>query len=189
MKRVEIGSRIVKLRKAKGLSQRELAEKIPVATATLSRWETGSIIPPLSQIERLCEVMEIPLEAILLEEKEDNNDTKNITLGTPSRKIVTVTLLSFLVIIVLLLFIPKYQVVYEENAINDNYGNSVIVCVKPLFCFTENGAFMYGEKISKKYESDSNVDVVEIFFVKDKVSPFTEENILGSWVFFTQNSE
>ena len=37
----EVGTRIKQLRKEKGLTQEQLAEKIKVSSRTVSRWETG----------------------------------------------------------------------------------------------------------------------------------------------------
>lgn len=48
----DIGKRIVALREERKLSQKELAEMIPVAPATLSRWENGLVTPPLPQLDR-----------------------------------------------------------------------------------------------------------------------------------------
>ena len=38
---VKIGSMLQKLRKEKGMTQEQLAEKLGVARRTVSRWETG----------------------------------------------------------------------------------------------------------------------------------------------------
>ena len=46
-----------KLRKARGLSQRALAEKMYVTNATVSRWESGHRLPDAVMISRLSEVL------------------------------------------------------------------------------------------------------------------------------------
>ena len=43
-----IGQRIRKYRKAKGLSQEQLAEKLGVSNKTISKWETGKCMPDYS---------------------------------------------------------------------------------------------------------------------------------------------
>lgn len=46
------------LRKAAGMTQEQLASKIGVTRATLSRYENGTIDPPMSQIERIVNALE-----------------------------------------------------------------------------------------------------------------------------------
>lgn len=48
MDQVKIGRFLKILRKEKGLTQEQLAEKFNVACRTISRWETGSNMPDLS---------------------------------------------------------------------------------------------------------------------------------------------
>lgn len=51
-----IWENIRNLRKAAGLTQSELAEKLQMNRATISKYETGDICPPLSVIRKLCEI-------------------------------------------------------------------------------------------------------------------------------------
>lgn len=63
---IAFGERIRTLRRAKKLTQRELAEQLPMSAANLSRIETGGYGPPSDEvIERLAEVLEAdPLELL-----------------------------------------------------------------------------------------------------------------------------
>lgn len=49
-----VGEKIYNLRKDKGLSQEELAEKLNVARFTVSRWETNAAQPTAENIKFLC---------------------------------------------------------------------------------------------------------------------------------------
>ena len=42
---MDLGNKILKLRKEKGYSQEELAEKLDVTRQTISNWELGSTQP------------------------------------------------------------------------------------------------------------------------------------------------
>ena len=53
---MEIGNKIMELRKKNGLSQEELAEKIGVARQTISKWELGETSPELNQAKELSKV-------------------------------------------------------------------------------------------------------------------------------------
>lgn len=55
------------LRKAKGLSQQELAEKCNVVRQTVSKWEQGLSVPDSQMLLTLSEVLQVPVNAILEE--------------------------------------------------------------------------------------------------------------------------
>ena len=61
----KVGSFIRDKRKAKNLTQLELAEKIFVSEKTISKWETGKGFPDTSLIVPLCEVLEISANELL----------------------------------------------------------------------------------------------------------------------------
>ena len=47
MDQIKIGKFLAELRKEKGMTQEQLAEKFYVARRTVSRWETGSNMPDI----------------------------------------------------------------------------------------------------------------------------------------------
>ena len=55
------------LRKARGLSQQELAEKCNVVRQTVSKWEQGLSVPDSQILLVLSEVFQVPVNAILEE--------------------------------------------------------------------------------------------------------------------------
>ena len=52
------GQNIAVIRKKKGINQEELAHRLSINTATLSRWENGHFEPKASVIKKLCEVLD-----------------------------------------------------------------------------------------------------------------------------------
>lgn len=54
-----IGSFIAKKRKAKDMTQAQLAERLGVSNKTISKWETGRCMPDYSVIESLCRELNI----------------------------------------------------------------------------------------------------------------------------------
>ena len=48
MDQIKIGSFLKGLRKEKGLTQGQLAEKLNVSNRSISRWETGNTLPDIS---------------------------------------------------------------------------------------------------------------------------------------------
>lgn len=58
-------------RKQKGLLQSELGKLIGVRTQTISNWETGKSEPNLEKINKLCEILNVPLYYFINEEHID----------------------------------------------------------------------------------------------------------------------
>ena len=52
MNLVQIGKFISGLRKEQGLTQEQLGEKIGVTNKTISRWETGTYLPPADALQK-----------------------------------------------------------------------------------------------------------------------------------------
>lgn len=57
-----LGARIKELRKARKLSQEELAELIGVEPQHMSRLEVGKSYPSLDRLEKIATVLEVPLK-------------------------------------------------------------------------------------------------------------------------------
>lgn len=70
---------LITLRKLKGYSQEELAEKISVSRQTLSKYETGESLPDIEKCRLIAEVFEVSLDELV------NYDTKGTGLGVPPR--------------------------------------------------------------------------------------------------------
>ncbi len=60
------------------MTQTELAEKMGVNRATLSKYETGEVTPSLKQFEKLTDVLGIPVEDILKQEDREMTIGENI---------------------------------------------------------------------------------------------------------------
>lgn len=75
---MEIGNKIMNLRKKNGLSQEELAEKIGVARQTISKWELGETSPDLKQAKELSKIFNVSLDELV------DNDIKDILVEKTS---------------------------------------------------------------------------------------------------------
>ena len=62
---MRIGKRIAKTRKEKGLSQKDLAKLIQVNPSTLSLWEGGKQVPPLSMARQLSKILTVDEKYLL----------------------------------------------------------------------------------------------------------------------------
>ncbi len=71
------GSRLKKLRMEKGLSQRQLAERMMVSNATIANWEVGKRLPDLTMLTRLAECLEVE-PYLLLDELREPGETPKV---------------------------------------------------------------------------------------------------------------
>ena len=73
MNLIRIGEFIQELRKEKGLTQEQLAEKVGVARRTVSRWETGYNMPDLDVLIELADLYDADLREILSGERKSEH--------------------------------------------------------------------------------------------------------------------
>lgn len=70
--------RLMKLRKAAGLSQEEVAEKLELTRQTVSKWETGQSSPDLDKVLPLCDLYHITPDELLHDGGSDEADELKI---------------------------------------------------------------------------------------------------------------
>lgn len=71
----EIGKRIRKIRKARGLSQEQLAEKVGISITHMSHIETANTKLSLPVFIQIAEVLEIQTDALLYDNPKDSINT------------------------------------------------------------------------------------------------------------------
>lgn len=69
MEQEKIGKFILKLRKEKNMTQKELAEKLGVTDRAISKWENGRGMPEVSLMKPLCDELGISVNELLSGEK------------------------------------------------------------------------------------------------------------------------
>ena len=66
---MKLGLTISKLRKEKGMTQEELAEKVNVSAQAVSKWENDISMPDISVLPVLAEIFDISIDELLGREK------------------------------------------------------------------------------------------------------------------------
>ena len=69
-----LGEKLMKLRKAGGMSQEELAEKMLVSRQAISRWESGETMPDSDNLLRLSKIFQVSTDYLLHDEYEGDRD-------------------------------------------------------------------------------------------------------------------
>ena len=71
-----IGETIASLRKEKGMTQNELAEKMNVTDKAVSKWDRDLSCPDINTISKLADVLNVSVEELLKAKKQDYNNNK-----------------------------------------------------------------------------------------------------------------
>lgn len=74
VEQIKIGKFIAEERKAKGLTQRQLADTLSISDKTVSKWECGKGLPEVSLMLPLCETLNITVNDLLSGERVSEVD-------------------------------------------------------------------------------------------------------------------
>ena len=181
---MEIGNKIMELRKKNGLSQEELAEKIGVARQTISKWELGETSPDLNQAKELSKIFNVSLDELT------NNDIKDIlvekTSNTEKLAGLILKFLKFMIIfiIVLPLLLIGLRVLFK-NIHEHNSGRLMNASIKcTLHDETYGYEFLYYETTGQIKEAGGDaylsniidIDTSDAYEALDKIDFFIKNN-------------
>jgi len=79
-----LGEKIHTLRKQKGLSQEQLAEKITISRQAVSKWELGESIPDIDNIVQLSKIFDVSTDFLLKTDTAAQLDLEPESLGKSS---------------------------------------------------------------------------------------------------------
>ena len=80
---MKLAEKIVRLRKARGMSQEALAEQLGVSRQAVSRWEVGSALPDAGNVLQLSRLFGVTADYLLDDEYAGERETVS---GSPVRK-------------------------------------------------------------------------------------------------------
>ena len=69
----KMGALIARMRKEKGLTQKELGEKLFVTDKAVSKWERGVSLPDITILEKLADELDTDIYSILQIPKKDKS--------------------------------------------------------------------------------------------------------------------
>ena len=81
----EFGNHLYALRRGKGMTQQELADRLGVTNRTISKWETGETFPETAQLVPLADVFHITVDELLRGKTtaSSHTDTPNFSQNIP----------------------------------------------------------------------------------------------------------
>lgn len=80
---MSFNEQLYRYRKAKGLSQEELAGKINVSRQTVSKWELGDSAPDMEKLINLAEIFGVSLDELVNGNKFEDNDKEKEEMKVP----------------------------------------------------------------------------------------------------------
>ena len=123
MENENIGKLISKIRKEKGMTQKDLADKLNVTDRAVSKWERGLCCPDISLLKDLSSILDISISKLICGEElsdESINKTIQFTKKNMKQRIIkyfNITLISIMIflIIFILLSILKVEFRYHKK--------------------------------------------------------------------------
>ena len=79
---MDIAEKIIKLRKANGWSQEDLAEKLYVSRQAISRWENGTALPDAENVLQISKLFQVTTDYLLNDDYESDRDIPVVKTAT-----------------------------------------------------------------------------------------------------------
>ena len=179
---MEIGKKIMELRKKNSLSQEELAEKIGVARQTISKWELGETSPDLKQAKELSKIFKVSLDELV------DNDIKEIlvekTSNTEKLAGLILKIIKFMVVFIFvlpILYIILF-VVYK-NIRENNSGRLMNASIKcTLHDETYSYEFVYYEETGQIKEAGGDGYLANITSVDKYSDAYQALDVIDAYV-------
>lgn len=175
----DFGKFISELRKEKGMTQLQLAEKLNVTDKAVSRWETGKNFPDIEIFEDLSKILEVSVSELLegkrIEKEEliivsEENVVKQIKKNKKNKKIYLVIIA---IVTVLAIFLGFFAMSYSGlfNGVIYNkipcYSNDVLTIMNTVDGYISQDSDSEGEFIINNgfffFESDKSTN--DIFYL------------------------
>jgi len=67
---MEFAEKLITLRKSRELTQEQLAEQLNVSRQSISKWESGQVIPEVEKIVELSKVFDVTVDYLLKQQKQ-----------------------------------------------------------------------------------------------------------------------
>lgn len=142
---MNIGERILKLRKESHLSQEEVANKLNVSRQTISKWETGESNPDFDKIVPLCELFNVSTDELIKGTKEEKgiiDDNKEYKKKTA--QVLTISIFMYFLAVIWIIFAESLSLLNEE----------IMVCVFLLICALATCLIIYHFVANSKSEKE-----------------------------------
>ena len=147
---MDLGNKIVNLRKKNNLSQEELAEKVGVTRQTISKWELGDTAPDINQAKTIAKIFNVSLDELT------NNNLNNVLVekisNTERLAGIIIKILKVIGILLLILFIIDIIAFILFNVYRFNSKDNVVVGKYSISCQLDNEEYLYEAEYNKNFQ-------------------------------------
>ena len=170
---MNLGDRLMELRKAKHLSQEEVAEKINVSRQTISKWETNQSTPDFDKIIPLCELFEISTEELITGNKIEKEvvylekEDEDIHKEKRTKGLVYGILSYFLAVAWIMISIPvlEFNPVVSSAIFLLICGIATCIIVYSMIVYKKPKVVKKENKLYKRIESTMAILFTIIYFI------------------------
>lgn len=157
----KIGARIAELRKAKDMTQMELADQMFVSFQAVSNWERGNTMPDIAKLGDLARILGVSIEELLGSEAQSRIVNKVVSKD-PEIKLEEV-------VEVAPMLKPSQLEEAVENSKEEHFSMDLLVSLAP---------FISSTRLAKEMEKANIEDLSEII----PLAPFLDEAYLGEFI-------
>ncbi len=206
MEQEKIGKFIVLLRKEKGMTQQELANKLGITDRAVSKWENGRGMPDYSLIKPLCQELNITVNELLSgerikkeeqEEKFEYNVLNTIDYSNKKIKHIknifrTILIIIILVILVFLtLFgIDIYRMRNNKPVFFSTWGLNYSVAVNLDDVKLESAIKEYlikRESLNKHYDNERTFVELKTYLITENKDKFYVYTLIYTASYYKEN--
>ena len=149
---MNIGEKLIKLRKEKNISQEKLSNKLGITRQTLSNWESNLTSPNLEQTKKLSQIFNISIDELV----DDNtilmlnklNNTEDLVIK--QNKNIKIILLTIYTLIIISLLIFSFKMFTKKDFTN-KYSTE-------FKCTLKNETYSFDLYYSGKTENFNNAE-------------------------------
>jgi transcriptional regulator with XRE-family HTH domain len=157
----KIGARIAELRKAKDMTQMELADLMFVSFQAVSNWERGNSMPDIGKLGDLARILGVSIEELLGSE-EQSRIVNKVVNKDPEIKLEE-----------LIEVAPMLKPSQLEEAVENNQEEHVSMGVLAALA-----PFLSSARLAKEMEKAKIEDISEIV----QLAPFLDDGYLGAFI-------
>lgn len=112
-----LADNLVRLRKQHNLTQLELATKLQYSDKTVSKWETGEIIPSVENLMKICQIYNVSLDDMVkpLPDEKVNNKVKEKNIDKQNKLIISLLAIMTVWLVATVLFVYA-NIILDFNA-------------------------------------------------------------------------
>ena len=146
---MNLGNKIMTLRKKNNLSQEDLAEKVGVTRQTISKWELEETTPDINQAKKLSMIFNVSLDELV------NNDVNSILIEKVSNTerlagiIIKILKASGILLILFIVLMITLLIMFSFKRFNND---RVIVGKASVSCKLNSEEYLYEVEYNKNYQ-------------------------------------